>query len=83
MKTDDLWHPTMLERCFKRFHHNPNVSVVTTDWVHIDAEGRALPTPSGFRPACGVPLEALAYDNPFLMQGAVFRARCFEKRVAR
>ena len=44
LDSDDLWLPSMVEKCVAFFHANPNTDLVYTDAMLIDASGKPLRT---------------------------------------
>lgn len=79
LDSDDLWHPTMLEKCVAFLLARPDVDVVYTQVQYIDGHGQSLPRPVGPTPHNGDLLESLLMGYPILPSSALVRRSCFER----
>jgi glycosyltransferase involved in cell wall biosynthesis len=79
LDSDDVWQPSMLEKCASFLAAHPNVHVVYTQVQLIDGDGYALSRAMGPEPYSGGLLEPLLMGYPILPSSAIARRFCYER----
>lgn len=79
LDSDDIWHPTMLQTCVSRLRTSPEIDVVYTQFLCIDARGAVLPFPAQPEARNGDLLKDLLLAFPILPSSAMVRRMCFDR----